>query len=73
MLIVTPWSAFWDQNFFAEALPALEPVIRNNFVRGAVSGVGVVTTIAGLVELMGLLAGRRRQGEPVEPGSAAGR
>jgi hypothetical protein len=33
-------------------LPALAPILRNNFVRGAVSGLGVVNIIAGFFELV---------------------
>ena len=41
VLIVAPWrTAFWDRNFFIERLPFLENLLRNVFVRGAVSGMG---------------------------------
>jgi hypothetical protein len=59
LLVVVPWSAFWDRNFFLESLPILE-LLKNNFVRGAVSGVGVVSVCAGLVELLALMPRRRR-------------
>jgi hypothetical protein len=67
ILIVAPWSVFWQQNFFADVLPGIQAFIRNNFVRGAVSGVGLVTVLAGLAELAGVLVSRRRSGEPVGP------
>jgi hypothetical protein len=51
LLVLVPWSAFWDRNYFAEALPALHEVITNNFVRGAVSGLGVVNLFAAFSEL----------------------
>jgi hypothetical protein len=51
LLILIPWSAFWDRNYFVETLPALGAVITNNFVRGAVSGLGVVNLLAALGEL----------------------
>jgi hypothetical protein len=59
VLIVVPWSAFWEQNFFAAWLPPLRDIIRNGFVRGAVTGIGILTVCAGLVELAALMAGRR--------------
>ena len=47
ILIVAPWSAFWDRNFFGARLPILGWLLSNLFVRGAVSGIGGVTTLAG--------------------------
>ena len=59
MLVVAPWwPAFWDHNFFFERLPVLEEFMNNVFMRGAVSGVGAVTTLAGLAELVGIFAAR---------------
>lgn len=51
LLVLVPWSAFWDRNYFAEAVPALHDFITNNFVRGAVSGLGVVNLFAAFSEL----------------------
>jgi hypothetical protein len=60
ILVVAPWSGFWDRNIFIEALPALDPVFGSPFARGAVSGVGAITVIAGLAELAGVVAHRQR-------------
>lgn len=60
ILIMVPWSAFWDRNYFAESLPLLRNLIRNDFVRGAVSGIGVLNLIAGLADLRALLPWRRQ-------------
>jgi hypothetical protein len=62
-LVVVPWSAFWDRNYFAEAVPAIHAVITNNFVRGAVSGLGVINLIAGLGELISILLARNTDTE----------
>ena len=51
LLIVLPWSSFWERNYFALAWPTLLPFIKNNFVRGAVSGLGVLNLLAGFSEL----------------------
>lgn len=59
VLIVVPWSAFWDRNVFVQYLPLVAGILTNNFARGAVSGLGVITAFAGLVELAALMAGRR--------------
>lgn len=47
-----PWSSFWELNYFGHVLPVLEPVLHNNFVRGAVSGLGVINLVAGFFELV---------------------
>jgi hypothetical protein len=64
ILIVAPWSSFWDRNFFAEALPALEQILASPYARGAVSGVGLVTLLAGLAEIGGAFASRREASAP---------
>jgi hypothetical protein len=51
LLIVIPWSAFWDRNYFAEAVPGMRALLTNNFVRGAVSGLGALNLVAALSEL----------------------
>jgi hypothetical protein len=53
VLIVAPWSAFWDRNFFVWRLPQLAEFLASPIARGAVSGVGLVTTLAGLAEFGG--------------------
>lgn len=58
-LIVVPWSAFWDRNYFAQALPLVHAFITSNFVRGAVSGLGLLNIIAGVRELVSMLMARR--------------
>jgi hypothetical protein len=55
VLIFIPWSAFWDRNYFAQLVPSLQSTITNNFVRGAVSGLGIVNVVAGLAELVSVV------------------
>ncbi len=59
VLIVVPWSAFWDRNYFVEAMPSLQELFRNNFVRGAVSGLGLLNVWAGLVDLAAIVSSRQ--------------
>jgi hypothetical protein len=59
ILIVAPWSQFWDRNFFASALPVFERIVASPYARGAVSGVGIVTLLAGLADLGAAFAARR--------------
>ena len=63
VLAVVPWSSFWERNYFAESVPLLHAIITNNFVRGAVSGLGFVNLLAGAAELLSMLV--RRFHEPI--------
>ncbi len=59
-----PWSGFWDRNYFITTWPPLRPIIMNNFVRGAVTGLGVVNLLVGLADLASLFAIRERHNAP---------
>jgi len=65
---VAPWSGFWEHNRFAETYRAVELLVSSPFVRGAVTGIGVITIIAGLAELGSAILARRR--EPAGPPQA---
>ena len=58
VLLVIPWSAFWERNYFAQMFPPLQAVITNHFVRGAVSGIGLINLTVGLTELVSIFTGR---------------
>lgn len=58
LLVLVPWSVFWDQNYFAQALPPVRGVIGNNYVRGAVSGLGLVNLYLGFAELVSAITTR---------------
>jgi hypothetical protein len=45
------WPALWEHNYFSMAWPLLRALLSNNFVRGAVSGLGVVNLFAGFADL----------------------
>jgi hypothetical protein len=60
ILLFVPWSVFWERNFFAEFLPLVHAVVKNNFVRGAISGIGVLNLLAGLADLRTLIPWERR-------------
>ena len=60
LLVLVPWSPFWERNYFLMELPALDQIVRNNYVRGAVSGLGVVNLLMGFNELASVLVARRR-------------
>lgn len=63
-----PWSPFWERNYFGYAMPSLQFVLSNPFVRGAVSGLGLLNLAAGIAELSSMFSTRERAVEP-RPGS----
>ena len=58
VLVVIPWLAFWDRNYFGQLVPPLGAFMTNNFVRGGVSGLGVINIIAGCMELVSMVLAR---------------
>lgn len=56
LLVVLPWSSFWERNYFAYVWPELRSVLSNNFVRGAVTGLGLLNLLAGVFELAPVFA-----------------
>jgi hypothetical protein len=70
--MVAPWSAFWEHNSFAESRPLIEAFLNSPYARGGVTGVGVVTALAGVAELGSVITARaRRRDLPPESGSSA--
>jgi hypothetical protein len=63
LLIVLPWSTFWEANYFAAIWPDLLPVMTNDFVRGGVSGIGLINLGSGVAEIVGIFIMR---GSPPE-------
>ena len=59
-LLIFPWTDSWDGNYFSGLLPQIKPVWDNLYVRGAVSGVGVVNLYISLVEIFRLRRFARR-------------
>jgi hypothetical protein len=62
VLAVAPWSDYWDRNYFLSAGSLAQAVLTNNFVRGAVSGLGLLNIVVGLADLAAHLL--RRSGGP---------
>jgi ABC-type transport system involved in cytochrome c biogenesis permease subunit len=56
-----PWSAFWERNYFVAWSANAGLLLTNNYVRGAITGLGLVNLAAALVELADFLGTRSRQ------------
>jgi hypothetical protein len=59
LLVVLPWSNFWEGNYFATAWPPLKSFLTNNFVRGGVTGLGFVNLVAGFADIALMFAARQ--------------
>jgi hypothetical protein len=53
-LVIFPWTEFWDNNFFSSLIPEWREHWDNMYVRGAVSGLGVVNIWISLSEAVRL-------------------
>lgn len=53
-LMVFPWTPWWDGNYFSAVLPRLHQYWDNMYLRGAVSGLGVVNLYISLIEALRL-------------------
>ena len=52
VLLVLPWSVFWDRNLVLQWSGPLYDFTRDAYVRGAVSGLGLVNVWTGIVEVV---------------------
>jgi len=63
ILVVAPWTNFWNINVFFDGHPSVQDFLASPFVRGAVSGVGGITALAGVAELATAIVARHREGD----------
>jgi hypothetical protein len=45
VLILVPWSEFWELNYFLYQYPALGFLLKNAYLRGAISGLGFLNVL----------------------------
>ncbi len=62
LLVVAPWSILWERNFFLDRYPGLIPVLLNSYLRGAVSGLGLLD-----IWIAAALLRRRKPARPAAP------
>jgi hypothetical protein len=53
LLVVLPWTAFWDRNYLFDLVPFVRAWLHNSYARGAVSGLGLLNIALGLSEISG--------------------
>ena len=61
ILVIAPWTAWWDQNYLLQPYPALRAVVLSPFVRGLVSGLGLVNIALAILEVHQSFAARRER------------
>ncbi len=59
---IVPWTMIWTLNPLLHQNVTIGAVADNPFVRGFVSGVGVLHLLVGIRELMAIFRARRRSG-----------
>ncbi len=47
-LILAPWTDYWETNFFMYQYPALGLLLKNLYLRGAISGLGFMDILMSL-------------------------
>jgi len=48
ILVLVPWSDVWEVNYFLYQYPMLGFIMKSPFLRGAVSGLGLVNVLLAL-------------------------
>ena len=54
VLLLFPWTEFWDHNLFSSLVPEWHNFWDNSYVRGGVSGLGVVNFYVAFLEIIRL-------------------
>ena len=65
-LIVVPWSSLWENNLLLSYLPRLRPLLLSYFVRGAVSGLGLIDFWFGITEAFNFRRSGRHPDDPFD-------
>jgi hypothetical protein len=42
LLIIVPWTSFWERNALLDRFPELRPAMTNHYLRGGISGLGLL-------------------------------
>ena len=59
--IIAPWTRFWTMNPLLHMTPALGVLADNFYVRGFVTGFGLVHLLLGLREIAGLIMRKKER------------
>jgi hypothetical protein len=60
ILVVAPWTTWWDSNYLLHPHPLVRSLVLNAFTRGTVSGLGLVNILLAWLEARQHLVGGGR-------------
>ena len=63
ILVVAPWTSWWDQNYLLQPYPGVRAMVLSPFARGLVSGLGLVNIVLAALEVHQTLSRRESAGE----------
>lgn len=67
VLVFVPWSGrFWERNYLLEQHPGLIPYLLNPYLRGAISGLGVLDVLIAVAALRRMGASARENSAPAK-------
>ena len=49
-LVLVPWSALWDTNYLLQPYPSVRALLLSGYLRGTLSGLGLVNIVIALDE-----------------------
>ena len=64
LLVLAPWSALWQRNYFGAQFPWLGIWMMSPYVKGAVTGIGLITALGGLRDLVSAFMLRQSSNHP---------
>ncbi len=70
LLLIVPWTGLLGQNYFADGWPLVRTVVASGFVKGAISGLGLVNLGAAVAEMVALV---RKRSDAADEASATDR
>ena len=62
LLVVVPWTGFLERNYFVQHYPIMKTLIGSGYVRGLITGFGLLNLCAGVLEFAGLFSDRHGDG-----------
>jgi hypothetical protein len=72
VLVLVPWSEIWEANYFLYQSPVLALIASNPFVRGLVSGLGVMNVLLSIGTFRRGPSGSASSGGSVRPEGSTG-
>jgi hypothetical protein len=61
ILVIAPWTSWWDQNYLLQPYPVLRALMLSPFARGLVSGLGLVNIALAILEVHQSFTTRRER------------